>query len=216
MKLGQTAPHGSRRKAFRLARARRTARRNARGVSPIIATILLVAITVVLAAVLYVLVSGLTKTGVSTPYELGMGETSATGSGTNYTIVVSMSPTTGLTTSLFGLKIVTVGGTTMTVGTVPSGCHPDTTLVAAQAACTGVASGYFVLLLNPSGFLAGTFGKNATTGNVQWNYASGTTTLALNGGFTFWVLSQSSLTGAGNVMTAYGTGTSSVSGTVSL
>ena len=35
-----------------------------RGVSPIIATILLVAITVVLAAVLYVLISGLTGGGV--------------------------------------------------------------------------------------------------------------------------------------------------------
>ena len=38
-----------------------------RGVSPIIATILLVAITVVLAAVLYVLISGLTKGPGSTP-----------------------------------------------------------------------------------------------------------------------------------------------------
>jgi len=42
-------------------------RRQQRGVSPIIATILLVAITVVLAAVLYILISGLTKGPGNTP-----------------------------------------------------------------------------------------------------------------------------------------------------
>ncbi len=50
------------------ARAGRSWRRNRKkGVSPIIATILLVAITVVLAAVLYVLISGLTKGPGNTP-----------------------------------------------------------------------------------------------------------------------------------------------------
>ena len=48
-----------RKKAWRRARKR--------GVSPIIATILLVAITVVLAAVLYILDSGLTKGPGNTP-----------------------------------------------------------------------------------------------------------------------------------------------------
>ena len=42
-------------------------RKPKRGVSPIIATILLVAITVVLAAVLYILISGLTKGPGNTP-----------------------------------------------------------------------------------------------------------------------------------------------------
>jgi len=42
-------------------------RKRNRGVSPIIATILLVAITVVLAAVLYILISGLTKGPGNTP-----------------------------------------------------------------------------------------------------------------------------------------------------
>jgi len=48
-------------------RQRRRRRRPGRGVSPIIATILLVAITVVLAAVLYVLIAGLTGGPTSTP-----------------------------------------------------------------------------------------------------------------------------------------------------
>jgi len=46
---------------------RRWRRKGKRGVSPIIATILLVAITVVLAAVLYILISGLTKGPGNTP-----------------------------------------------------------------------------------------------------------------------------------------------------
>ena len=81
-----------------------------RGVSPIIATILLVAITVVLAAVLYVLVSGLTRTGASTPYSLGMTPSAgALGSGTNWFDNLALSPTSGLTTSMFGLSIVSPG-----------------------------------------------------------------------------------------------------------
>jgi flagellin-like protein len=47
--------------------ARSWRRKNKRGVSPIIATILLVAITVVLAAVLYILISGFTKGPGNTP-----------------------------------------------------------------------------------------------------------------------------------------------------
>jgi flagellin-like protein len=46
---------------------RRWRQKAKRGVSPIIATILLVAITVVLAAVLYILISGLTKGPGNTP-----------------------------------------------------------------------------------------------------------------------------------------------------
>src|SRR5579863_4961439 len=67
--------HGSnyRKRTWRQARKR--------GVSPIIATILLVAITVVLAAVLYILISGLTKGPGTTP----LGTAFAFGPGNNIT-----------------------------------------------------------------------------------------------------------------------------------
>ncbi len=55
-----------------------------RGVSPIIATILLVAITVVLAAVLYVLISGLTKGPGSTPIGSAFGFGTAQQSSSNH------------------------------------------------------------------------------------------------------------------------------------
>ncbi len=53
-------------------------KKNKRGVSPIIATILLVAITVVLAAVLYVLISGLTHGPGNTPLGTAFGFGTAT------------------------------------------------------------------------------------------------------------------------------------------
>jgi flagellin-like protein len=60
--------HGSKHpRTLTLAERTRRYRRSRAGVSPIIATILLVAITVVLAAVLYVLISGLTHGPGSTP-----------------------------------------------------------------------------------------------------------------------------------------------------
>jgi flagellin-like protein len=68
-------------------------RRNRRAVSPIIATILLVAITVVLAAVLYILVSQYTKTGAS-----GAPLGSAYGMGAS-TIVAGAASVTGCTTT---------------------------------------------------------------------------------------------------------------------
>jgi flagellin-like protein len=54
-------------------RARSWRKAKKRAVSPIIATILLVAITVVLAAVLYILISGLTKGPGSTPLGTAFG-----------------------------------------------------------------------------------------------------------------------------------------------
>ena len=62
---------------------RRWRRANKKGVSPIIATILLVAITVVLAAVLYVLISGLTRGPGNTPLGSAMAVGSST-AGTSY------------------------------------------------------------------------------------------------------------------------------------
>ncbi len=184
-------------------------RRSKRAVSPIIATILLVAITVVLAAVLYVLVSGLTKTSTSTPYELGMSETGSTGSGTNYQIILALSPTTGLTTSIFGLKITGPSGTVLTTVTVPAACKSGV----APSTCTTVAGGWYAILVSTGGTVSATYG-NASA--VWGNYATGVTTIALNGGYQLWILTQSSYSGVGNVISAFGTSTSSVSGQANL
>src|SRR5438034_11348083 len=67
-------------------------RKDEAAVSPVIATILMVAITVVLAAVLYVMVSGLlTPTGQG-PRVMGVNIWRS-GDGTNWTLLITTTPT---------------------------------------------------------------------------------------------------------------------------
>src|SRR6059036_2497680 len=78
-------------------------RKDETAVSPVIATILMVAITVVLAAVLYVMVSGLlTPTGQG-PRVMGVN-IGRSGDGTNWTLLITTTPS-GLTTSAVKLTI---------------------------------------------------------------------------------------------------------------
>src|SRR5438309_9036683 len=80
-------------------------RKDEAAVSPVIATILMVAITVVLAAVLYVMVSGLlTPTGQG-PRVMGVN-IGTSGDGTNWTLLITTTPS-GLTTSAVKLTITT-------------------------------------------------------------------------------------------------------------
>ena len=85
-------------------------RKDEAAVSPVIATILMVAITVVLAAVLYVMVSGLlTPTGQG-PRVMGVN-IGTSGDGTNWTLLITSTPS-GLTTAAVKLQITTSGGLT--------------------------------------------------------------------------------------------------------
>ena len=85
-------------------------RKDEGAVSPVIATILMVAITVVLAAVLYVMVSGLlTPTGTG-PKAIGVLSGRST-DGTNWTLTFTSVPS-GLTTLGTKLTIITGGGGT--------------------------------------------------------------------------------------------------------
>ncbi len=128
-----------------------------RGVSPIIATILLVAITVVLAAVLYVLISGLTGGGVSSPYSLQMTNDGQTvpAAGT-YFITLALNPTAGLTTGLFGLKITNVSSATVAGAAVPTTtCKLYATF--GSTACpkaTAASTAWYVVLVAENGTVA--------------------------------------------------------------
>jgi flagellin-like protein len=83
-------------------------RKDEQAVSPVIATILMVAITVVLAAVLYVMVSGLLVGPGSGPRSMGISITRSA-DGTNWTLVIATVPT-GITTSGTLLTILNSGG----------------------------------------------------------------------------------------------------------
>ncbi len=113
-------------------RARRWREQKKRGVSPIIATILLVAITVVLAAVLYVLISGLTKGPGNTPIGSALAVSSATEtSGStptawyNGTISIQ-SASSGVTANSLKFQLVNSGGSITAYSSVAlidvSGC----------------------------------------------------------------------------------------------
>ena len=91
-------------------------KRRQRGVSPIIATILLVAITVVLAAVLYILISGLTKgpgnTPIGTALALAPPKEASNGAGatTNHWYNFSVqSASSGLVMSSMNFQVQTAG-----------------------------------------------------------------------------------------------------------
>jgi archaeal type IV pilus assembly protein PilA len=195
------------------ARRWRTSRK--RGVSPIIATILLVAITVVLAAVLYVLVSGLTKSGASTPYTLGMQSTGgATGSGNAYYDPLALVPTSGLTTSMVGLSISAAGGSTYGVGAVAgSGCVATDTYATGATGCAGpAAAGWYGVLVSSSNTILATY-SSATGG---WTYATGVTTIPLSSGDSLVIVSYNQLSGNDYTISAFSTGSSSVSGSATL
>ncbi len=65
-------------------------RRNEEGVSPVIATILMVAVTVVLAAVLYVMVMGMISSGPAPDVPLGLNQQAKSNS--TVTVLISLAP----------------------------------------------------------------------------------------------------------------------------
>jgi len=82
-------------------------RKDEEAVSPVIATILMVAITVVLAAVLYVMVSGLLGTGQTTAKTVGFSAGSA---GNNWTLTVASVSASGLSYTATTFKIFDSNG----------------------------------------------------------------------------------------------------------
>jgi flagellin-like protein len=135
--------------------SRRWRKSGKRGVSPIIATILLVAITVVLAAVLYILISGLTKGPGNTPIgtTLAVGKPiDASNAANNWYNLTISSAGTGLTYASLNFQvqttsngIVNVGASTITVVAVTA-CNVavytfSTNSWAAAAGANACASG---------------------------------------------------------------------------
>ncbi|HTT25733.1 MAG TPA: archaellin/type IV pilin N-terminal domain-containing protein [Thermoplasmata archaeon] len=177
-----------------------------RGVSPIIATILLVAITVVLAAVLYVLISGLTRGPGNTPIGSALGTGSAkfvTGTGavgcltgdSCYAIPIA-SASGGVTVASMNLQIKTSSGTVyLMTGTVAGGAN-----------VTGL-SGSLVA--------GGPVGKASGYSLSTWT--TGTSTTVLASSMTIWLdLGQPTTSPAGTGLTLYIYGVGSYSGQVTV
>jgi flagellin-like protein len=173
--------------------------REGRAVSDIIATILLVAITVVLAAVLYILISGLATGPSSTPVGAGVSfggvteSTNPSGPQWNYTASVQTT-TSSLTWSdlLFQVRngasaVITTGPTTVGIAGT-NGCALATFTFTTQAwsasgaTCTGTTGGSALVLTGESFQLRSTVDLN-NQGNsltiIGQGSFSGQTTLNL-------------------------------------
>ena len=182
--------------------------------SDIVAELFVIALTVVLAATLYVLVSGLTRAGASSPYMLGMGSPQEGAQSANYSYgAIVISPQNGLTTAMAGLSLANGSGAgAIPVGTAPSStCHFSAGFNNATAPCTAPVSGiwYAVLVNDSSGRVADV-----------WSLQSGTAaywagpTMALTQGQEIVVVWSSSymIAGSADSLTAYSLSSSSVSG----
>jgi archaeal type IV pilus assembly protein PilA len=173
-----------------------------RGVSPIIATILLVAITVVLAAVLYVLISGLTSGGASS---VPIGTTFAYGT-----------PTQSANTNCGSGTIA--AGSCYAVGIQSAGSSATTANIhfGVLKSGTGVAFGT-VQLLSASGTVLATYTGGTTN---SWAAASGST-LPISFSSTQTLLVTSTVTSGSSATSIEGDsleaiGVGSISGSVSV
>ena len=183
-----------------------------RGVSPIIATILLVAITVVLAAVLYILVTGLVHTSSSAPFNVGMtSATPSTQATNNYWEVIPLSPTTGLTTAMFGLTVHNVNGVGVGTDASKQATNCASTKALSAADCTAPpATGdwYIVLASSANNTIMGFYN------NTGWTSSYGT--VAVTSSMELVLVSYVSYAGVGDSLVASSSGSSSISGSVSL
>jgi hypothetical protein len=165
---------------------------------------MIVGITVVLAAVLYVMVADLTRTSPSAPYELSMTEVSATMPASNtYVVTMALSPSAGITTGIVGLKVMTSGQGWVANVDPSAGCAPG---VDPSTSCVGTTGGWYGVLVGPNRSVAATYGSEA------WAYPNGVTTIGLNSSYELWVVTYTPVTGSGDVIYAFGTGLSPVSG----
>ncbi len=175
-----------------------------RGVSPIIATILLVAITVVLAAVLYVLISGLTSSTASAPISLAPAVTSTGGGGTTWYVAVGVTPSASIATTAFGLRVTTSSATApLAAAAAPAGCTATgTPAYTAGTTCTGVAGDWYAVLTNSAGAIVSLYLSGGWSASVTIS----------GGAFTLNIVSAAQYDGNGYTLSAFGTGSASVSG----
>jgi hypothetical protein len=153
-----------------------------------------------------------TSGGGSGPYALGMSVGSEFGSTSTWVEVLSLAPTAGLETSYFGMKVVNPESALYpTVAPSGTGCSVASASNP-PAACTGTAGGWYGVLVSPStGDIVAIYG-GASAG---WSYVSGTT-VALNNGYSLWIITPVSIAGDGYVLSVYSVGTASVVGSVNL
>ena len=159
------------------------------GVSPVIATILMVAITVVLAAVLYVMVSGFTHSP-GTANSAGLTEAPGSATGSYVVTVSSVSasnmPVSNLKIVISGATVTTLDGTYAnnsattgawsTAGTTAAGAPGVQFSIISGNSATYLSAGDYITLTLPTGAASDGF-SGATITLYSGNTNLGTVTL---------------------------------------
>jgi hypothetical protein len=154
--------------------------------------------------------SSLSVTNVtgSQPYALGMYEISSNNVGATYYTDLGLSPTAGLSTNLFGFVLRNSVAVVQAPAAVPLACAYG----AAPGSCVA-GTGWYAVLVAVNGTVVGTYG-NSTPG---WgNLAPHSTNITITSGLTLVIVSNTQYAGNAYTLTAFGTGTSSVSGSANL
>jgi flagellin-like protein len=200
-------------------------RKNGRGVSPIIATILLVAITVVLAAVLYILVTGLIGGSHSVTSSIGwsLGSVStctvttpaADGTITVYPLTVA-STTATISTANFGVSITQSGSATATSPGAPTAATGSTCPDGATGCVPASATAWDAILTTAQGTVEASFGTGGTSGWYTPACAALGSPVTLSSGMILFVLQPSSDNFGGATLTSFGLGGASITGSATL
>ena len=143
------------------------------------------------------------KGGAANAYSLAMEEVSSSGNGTSFQTVLALAPTAGLTTAMFGMKIGQPSGAIIPPEPVPSTCSAG----ALPNTCVAVSGGWYALLTSGFGTVVAAYGSSGWT-----DYTAGTSSVALNGADSLWILTTNPIAGSGDTLSVFGVGTASVSG----
>jgi archaeal type IV pilus assembly protein PilA len=179
---------------------RRWRQKGRRGVSPIIATILLVAITVVLAAVLYILISGLTKGPGNTPLgtALAMSTPNPGTNGTANIYTIGITPSSGLTAASLNFQVLSSTGA---IQVLPAGS--TVTILGPQACLVAIYT-----------FATQSWGNGPVTAANHCTPVGTTSTVLTSGMQVILSTAATNLQGTGATLSAVGV--SSFSGTVTV
>ncbi len=148
--------------------------------------------------------------GGGQPLTISFGPGTASQAGSTYDDQLPIVVSQGLTTDLFGLAITQGSGAALGGLAPPNSCVVGGPLAGCTATGGTAGQAWYAVLLSPSGSVLGIYDPLPTT----WATAAGPVTLSNSQSIV--VVSASLLAGSGDFLSAFGTGSSVVSGSTFL
>lgn len=182
----------------------------------IVVVVAVVVATVIPGVVLFYLVSGLSTQGASTLYVLGMTVTTTTGpTGTpaSYYVNLSLAPTQGLQTGLFGLEVVNSSDVLEPTVAGSSGCVNGAT--SPTASCVAPGAGWYAVLVGSSGAVSATYSKEGS-GAAWTNLPTGSSVVTVTGADRLIVVSSVKYASTEYTLEAFGLSSTPVAGSTAL